>query len=74
MVAVTEASSGMPADLEDGRVDGHDVGHREEGGQAGNYFAPDGRLLLRKLEELIEPAIQFALQMRDAEVSGTLQK
>ena len=47
--------------FQDGRVDSHDVGHREEGGQSGDNFAADGCLATREFKKLIEPALQVAL-------------
>src|ERR1019366_2653774 len=47
--------------FQDGRVDGHDVGHREKGSEAGDDFAADGRLVVSEFKEPIEPELQIAL-------------
>src|SRR6266851_1500725 len=47
--------------LQDGGIDGHDVSHREEGGESGDDFAANGCLVMREFKELIEPAVQVAL-------------
>ena len=55
---------GHAGSFQDGRVDGHDVGHREEGGESGDDFAADGGLVMSEFKELIEPAIQVALEWK----------
>src|SRR5208337_985279 len=47
--------------FQDGRVDGYDVGHREEGGESGDDFTMDSCLMVREFKELIEPTLQVAL-------------
>ena len=48
---------GHAGSFQDGRVDGHDVGHREEGGEPGDNFAADGCPVVSECKELIEPAV-----------------
>ena len=53
MVAIVEGPAGIPAADQHGRIDHHDVGHGDEGGQPADDLRADARPQLLETEEAL---------------------